>query len=171
MAAPSLNITKSVKNAVTSAAAQTIIAIILTVGFVSVQVLSGLGYFLEGQYGLIMGYFGPIEAIVVGFYFAVNIRKNDTTSTTDTGTGNGLIAVVDKLIQQLTASSGATATILQTLNQMNAALQVMGKAIIAASTSTTETPATAPTPTADQSTMEDKTHSREPGSPTGLFTK
>lgn len=84
MAAPTLSITKGLKNAVTSAAAQTIIAIILTVGFVSVQIFSGMGFFIEGQYGLIMGYFGPIEAIVVGFYFAVNIRKNGSTPAIST---------------------------------------------------------------------------------------
>ncbi len=92
-----LGITKRVRQSVTDAAAQTVIAMVITLGFVAIQILAGMGYFVVDLYSTIMGYYGPFEAIVLGFYFGVNITRAN-------GTVNPPVDVVlDQKVAQLTA--------------------------------------------------------------------
>ncbi|TET13499.1 MAG: hypothetical protein E3J82_02920 [Candidatus Thorarchaeota archaeon] len=77
MASVQLGMTKRIKNAVTDAAAQTVIAVILTVGFVLIQILAGTGIFVLDAYSPVMAWYGPLQAVVIGFYFGINIMRNN----------------------------------------------------------------------------------------------
>ncbi len=164
-----LGVTKTLKNAVTNAAAQTAIALVLTAGFVGVQILAGLDFIGLAEYGTIMLNFLPLEAVVVGFYFAVNIKRNGTTTPNTASTDSQLIPVVDNLIREVTSYNATIPTIMQTLTQINSALQLMGKALSALNATDTPTPASEPAATAEVAKAEPKAPSMDTGDPDGLL--
>jgi len=86
MVAPNLGITKKVKESLSNAMTQSIIAVILTVGYVIVMVLGGLGIMTVEAFNAVMADFRIIYAIVVGFYFAVQYFKNGKSSQTSDST-------------------------------------------------------------------------------------
>jgi len=99
--------TKRIRNAVADAAAQTVIAVILTIGFVTIQILAGTGVFVLDAYPSVMAWYGPLQAVVIGFYFGINIMRNNRTAE----------------------PAPDLAQVMQVLTTMNVALQQMGKAL------------------------------------------
>lgn len=75
-----LGLTKRIRNVVADAAAQTVIAVILTTGFVLIQILAGIGLFVLDAYSPVMAWYGPLQAVVIGFYFGINIMRNNKTA-------------------------------------------------------------------------------------------
>lgn len=75
-----LGLTKRIRNVVADAAAQTVIAVILTTGFVLIQILAGTGLFVLDAYSPVMAWYGPLQAVVIGFYFGINIMRNNRTA-------------------------------------------------------------------------------------------
>ncbi len=109
-----IGITKRVRQSVTDAAAQTVIAMVITIGFVAITILSGLGYFVPDMYNAIMGYYGPFEAIVLGFYFGVNI-----TRPTVNGPVTPVVDVVlDQKVTQLTDDVAKLTAVVTTLVEL-----------------------------------------------------
>lgn len=101
MVAPNLSVTKRIKGSLADAAAQTIIAIILTVGFVCVQILGGIGFMTIEGFNGVMSYYGPLYAIVVGFYFAVNVLRNGKSSETSSSS-------LELIMNMITSTQQAT---------------------------------------------------------------
>lgn len=69
MSGPSLNLTSKVKSKLADSEARVLIGALLTVGFVAIQILVIYKVVDAEVYVVIMQWYVPIQAVVIGFYF------------------------------------------------------------------------------------------------------
>jgi len=69
MATTSLNFTKRLRDSLAQSEARAIIGALLTLGFIAVNILAAMGLMTSEIYIVIMQWYVPLQAVVVGFYF------------------------------------------------------------------------------------------------------
>jgi hypothetical protein len=122
MSGSSLNVVKNLKQKMAEAEARALLGALLTIGFVVIQVLVIYKLVDTETYVVIMQWYVPIQAVVVGFYFGtpkaheVLVHDNGTTQLQWT-------QELDKVKEAQVMLAGSVRSLTQTVQQLAAKLE------------------------------------------------
>jgi len=101
MATTSLNLTKRIRDGLANAEARALIGAVLTLGFVGVQILAIYNVVNTDTYVVIMQWYVPIQAVVVGFYFGTP-KPTPALGSVPSITPSELVEVIQRLSRNQT---------------------------------------------------------------------